>query len=44
MSFENEKRILVPSPKVATYDMKPEMSVNEVTKKVIKCINNKDVY
>jgi len=29
-TFEGEERILVPSPKVATYDLKPEMSVNEV--------------
>ncbi len=29
--FENEKRILIPSPKVATYDLKPEMSAYEVT-------------
>jgi len=28
--FEGEERILIPSPKVATYDLKPEMSVNEV--------------
>ena len=28
--FDNEDRILSPSPKVATYDLKPEMSVNEV--------------
>lgn len=28
--FEGEDRILIPSPKVATYDLKPEMSVNEV--------------
>ncbi|MBO7325515.1 MAG: 2,3-bisphosphoglycerate-independent phosphoglycerate mutase [Bacteroidales bacterium] len=28
--FENEDRILIPSPKVATYDLQPEMSVNEV--------------
>ncbi len=28
--FENEERILIPSPKVATYDLQPEMSVNEV--------------
>ncbi len=28
--FANEDRILIPSPKVATYDLKPEMSVNEV--------------
>ncbi len=28
--FENEKRIMIPSPKVATYDLKPEMSAYEV--------------
>lgn len=31
----NEDRILVPSPKVATYDLKPEMSLYEVTDKVL---------
>ena len=30
-----EDRILVPSPKVATYDLKPEMSADEITEKVI---------
>jgi 2,3-bisphosphoglycerate-independent phosphoglycerate mutase len=29
--FEGEKRIIIPSPKVATYDLQPEMSANEVT-------------
>jgi 2,3-bisphosphoglycerate-independent phosphoglycerate mutase len=29
-TFDGEERILIPSPKVATYDLKPEMSVNEV--------------
>ena len=29
---------LIPSPKVATYDMQPEMSVYDVTKQVIKCL------
>ena len=33
--FAGEKRILVPSPKVATYDLKPEMSAGEVTDKLI---------
>ncbi|MCL4499523.1 MAG: 2,3-bisphosphoglycerate-independent phosphoglycerate mutase [Chloroflexi bacterium] len=33
---DREERILVPSPKVATYDMKPEMSAYEVTDKVVK--------
>ena len=31
-----EDRILIPSPKVATYDLKPEMSAPEVTRQVIK--------
>jgi len=33
--FEGEKRILIPSPKVATYDLKPEMSANEVTEALL---------
>ena len=37
--FENEKRILCPSPKVATYDLKPEMSANEITESIIKEID-----
>ncbi len=36
--FKGESRILEPSPKVATYDMKPEMSANELTSKVIKFV------
>lgn len=38
-----EDRILIPSPKVATYDMKPEMSAFEVTDSVLEEIN-KDKY
>ena len=34
--FKNEKRILCPSPKVSTYDLKPEMSALEVKNSVIK--------
>ena len=34
-SFTGEERILCPSPKVATYDLKPEMSAEEVSKNVI---------
>lgn len=34
--FPNEERVLVPSPKVATYDLKPEMSAYEVTDAVIR--------
>ncbi len=41
--FEGEQRILVPSPKVATYDLKPEMSVFEVVDKVIPVIEQKQV-
>lgn len=33
--FDNEKRLLVPSPKVATYDLKPEMSANEIKDAII---------
>ncbi|KAF0091193.1 MAG: 2 3-bisphosphoglycerate-independent phosphoglycerate mutase [Fusobacteria bacterium] len=36
-----EDRILVPSPKVATYDLKPEMSVYEVTQKVLEVLEAK---
>ena len=38
--FDGESRILVPSPKVATYDLKPEMSAYEVTDKLIPEIEN----
>ena len=35
-----EDRVLIPSPKVATYDMKPEMSAFEVTDKAVELINS----
>jgi len=38
--FEGEDRILVPSPKVATYDQKPEMSAPEVTAKLEAAIGS----
>lgn len=38
--FEGEKRIMIPSPKVATYDLQPQMSAPEVTEAVLKEINN----
>jgi len=38
--YPGEDRILVPSPKVETYDMKPEMSAEEVTQKVIEAIES----
>ena len=37
--FEGEDRILVASPKVATYDLKPEMSAYEVKDKLVEAIN-----
>lgn len=40
VAFEGEKRIMVPSPKVATYDLQPEMSAFEVTDAVIAAIDN----
>jgi 2,3-bisphosphoglycerate-independent phosphoglycerate mutase len=36
--FEGEDRILVPSPKVTTYDLQPEMSAYEVTDKLVEAI------
>ncbi len=36
--FADEDRILVPSPQVATYDLKPEMSAPEVTEKLVAAI------
>lgn len=35
-AFENEKRIMIPSPKVATYDLKPEMSAQGITDAITK--------
>ena len=40
--YVGEDRILVPSPKVETYDMQPEMSAEEVTSNVLKAINSKE--
>ena len=37
--FRGESRILVPSPKVATYDLKPEMSAPEVTDRLVEAID-----
>jgi len=39
--FPGEERILVPSPKVATYDMQPEMSAPEVTERLVDAITGK---
>lgn len=40
--FENEDRILVPSPRLASYDKQPEMSAKMIAKKAGEAIMNKD--
>ena len=39
--FEGEDRVLVPSPDVATYDLQPEMSADEVTDKLVAAIESR---
>jgi len=39
--YAGEDRILVPSPRVATYDLKPEMSAYEVTDKLVEAIKSR---
>ncbi|MCB9170399.1 MAG: 2,3-bisphosphoglycerate-independent phosphoglycerate mutase [Flavobacteriales bacterium] len=41
--FVGEERIMIPSPKVATYDLQPEMSAEGVTEAVIDVLNSGDV-
>ena len=41
-AIPNCDRVLIPSPKVATYDLKPEMSAYEITDKLFKIIDNYD--
>jgi 2,3-bisphosphoglycerate-independent phosphoglycerate mutase len=41
-TFTGEERILVPSPKVATYDLQPEMSAPEVAERAIQVVRNID--
>ena len=36
--YDGEDRILVPSPKVATYDLQPEMSAYEVRTKLVEAV------
>jgi len=38
--FDGERRIMIPSPKVATYDLQPEMSAEEVTNAIVPEIEN----
>jgi 2,3-bisphosphoglycerate-independent phosphoglycerate mutase len=39
--YPNEDRILIPSPNVATYDLKPEMSAFEITEQLVTAINSR---
>ena len=43
VEYDDMKKIIIPSPKVATYDLKPEMSVYEVTDNFLKEVENFDV-
>jgi 2,3-bisphosphoglycerate-independent phosphoglycerate mutase len=38
--FENEERLLIPSPKVKTYDLKPQMSLKKIVKKAVSVVKN----
>jgi 2,3-bisphosphoglycerate-independent phosphoglycerate mutase len=40
--FEGEKRLMCPSPKVATYDLQPEMSAHDIKDKIIPELNSKE--
>ena len=44
VSFENEDRAMIPSPKVATYDLQPEMSAPEITDELLKRFSNGSPY
>ena len=43
IEYNDMKKVLIPSPKVATYDLKPEMSVYEVTDRFLQEVDNYDV-
>lgn len=43
MDYKNEKKILIPSPKVATYDLQPEMSAIAITDALLEEMENYDV-
>lgn len=43
-AFDREDRIIIPSPKVATYDLKPEMSSREITENVLTNIKTQGKY
>ncbi|MCF0227295.1 MAG: 2,3-bisphosphoglycerate-independent phosphoglycerate mutase [Malacoplasma sp.] len=43
INYKNEQKILVNSPKVATYDLQPEMSAPEITEKLLPCVGKFDL-
>ena len=43
VEYKNEKKILIPSPKVATYDLKPEMSAYQVSDELLNELGNYDL-
>ena len=43
IDYENEEKVLIPSPSVATFDMKPEMSANEITAALLPRLSKFDV-
>ena len=43
VDYPNEKKILIPSPKVATYDLQPEMSAVPVTDSLLECLEDYDL-
>ena len=43
IDFENEKKVLIPSPDVATFDLKPEMSAVEITDALLPIVSEYDV-
>ena len=43
IDYKNETKILIPSPKVATYDLKPEMSAYKITDKLLEIMHEYDV-
>lgn len=43
IDYENEEKVLIPSPNVATFDMKPEMSANEITDALLPRLSQFDV-
>lgn len=43
-AFDGEERLIIPSPKVTTYDLKPEMSAREVTENVLAKIKTQGKY